>query len=114
MRIAALLLLSMSVSACSALGPEPAAEPWPTTTTAVDAEGPELKPLFTGRKAVAYRNAFRICSVFTPRELAKTYGVAARPRVVARAQARRQYRKDVRKAANRGCLDAFQNREPRA
>ena len=112
MRLAALLVLSVAVSACTGLGPEPAAGPWPTTST-LD-ESPEAEPLFTGRKAVHDRNAYRICTVFTRRELAKQYGVAPKPKLVARTQARRQHARAFRPAAYRGCLDAFQNREPRA
>ncbi|HXV32509.1 MAG TPA: hypothetical protein VD769_00765 [Gaiellaceae bacterium] len=112
MRLAALLALTVAVPACTGLGPEPAAAPWPTTST-VEA-GPEPEPLFTGRKAVHYRNAYRICSVFSRRELARQYGIEPKPRLVARTQARRQYERAFRAAAFRGCLHAFQDREPRA
>lgn len=112
MRLAAILILCASLTACSALEPEPVASPFPDTTTTT--AGTKKKPRWKGQKAVHYRNAYRICSVFSVRELARQYNVKRKPALVARSHARRLVPKRFRPQAVRGCLDAFQDRPPRA
>ena len=65
-----------------------------------------------GAQAVNYDHSYRICSVFTVREIARDMGVAAKPRIAAEAHARELYAFQFRRAAFEGCLDAFQGRPP--
>jgi hypothetical protein len=58
-----------------------------------------------------YRNAQRICTVFSLKEMAVYYGVARRPRAVAEAHAAELYSiPHARKEAVRGCLAALRER----
>jgi hypothetical protein len=55
-----------------------------------------------------YRNAYRICTVFDLKEMASYYGIARRPRAVARAHAMELYsERRARREAVRGCLAAL-------
>jgi hypothetical protein len=65
-----------------------------------------------GVQAANYDRSYRICSVFTVREIARDMGVAAKPRIAAEAHARELYAVQFRRAAFEGCLDAFHGRPP--
>ena len=67
---------------------------------------------WAGAQAVNYDHSYRICSVFTVREIARDMGVAAKPRIAAEAHARQLYAAQFQRAAFEGCLDAFQGRPP--
>jgi hypothetical protein len=109
MRPVFLLPFLLVVAACSSGERESAAEPvHPAAAQA------EPDPLWRGPKGVAYGNAYRICSVFTVKEVARENGVRAKPRAAARAHARALYAPGVRKAAFVGCRDGFHGRPPRA
>jgi hypothetical protein len=67
---------------------------------------------WAGAQAANYDHSYRICSVFTVREIARDMGVVAKPRVAAEAHARELYATQFRRAAFEGCMDAFQGRPP--
>ena len=75
-------------------------------------ERPPKARRWEGAQAVNYDHSYRICSVFTVREIARDMGVAAKPRIAAEAHARELYAFQFRRAAFEGCLDAFQGRPP--
>jgi hypothetical protein len=107
------LALAGSASACSSLdsGGEP---PGDERNAAIP--GREPRPArdrdWEGQQALVYDRSYRICSVFTVREIARDMGVAAKPQIAARAHARELYGTQVRRAAYEGCIDAFQGRPP--
>lgn len=73
---------------------------------------PGPRRMWTGKQGVRYERSYRICSVFTVKEVAKELGVRARPRPAAQAHANAWYDPKYRQAAYRGCLDAFRGRPP--
>jgi len=79
---------------------------------AVTTTGSEPRRLWRGKQGVRYERSYRICSVFTVKEVAKELGVPARPKPAARAHADAWYDAQFRRAAYRGCLDAFRGRPP--
>jgi Flp pilus assembly protein TadD len=111
--VAALLLLAVSAAACGSVDPRgerakaaPATEPSKPETSR-RAERPRATR-FRGAQAGAYRNAHRVCGVFTVRETARYYGVEARARAAAQAHATELYGTGpLRQAAFQGCLDGF-------
>ena len=72
----------------------------------------EQRRTWTGRKGVRYERSYRICSVFTVKEVAAELGVARKPKPAARAHANAWYDAPFRTAAYHGCLDAFRGRPP--
>lgn len=68
--------------------------------------------LWRGKKGVRYERSYRICSVFTVKEVARELGVPARRKQAALAHANAWYDPPFRQAAYRGCLDAFRGRPP--
>jgi hypothetical protein len=79
---------------------------------AVSTKQPAKRKLWTGKQGVRYERSYRICSVFTVKEVAGELGVAARRKPAARAHANAWYEPHFRQAAYRGCLDAFRGRPP--
>ena len=79
---------------------------------AVRTTGPKPRRLWQGPQGVRYERSYRICSVFTVKEVAKELGVRARPKPAAWAHANAWYDAQFRQAAYRGCLDAFRGRPP--
>jgi len=65
-----------------------------------------------GKQGVRYERSYRICSVFSVKEVAKELEVRARPKPAAQAHANAWYDPKFRQAAYRGCLDAFRGRPP--
>jgi hypothetical protein len=109
----ALLLLAVTATGCGSVDPTgERAQAAPATATpkpvaSQRADQAEASP-FRGAQAGAYRNAYRICSVFTVRETARYYGVAPRARAAADAHATELYGSaPLVRAASRGCLEGF-------
>ena len=67
-----------------------------------------------GKKLTPYRNSYRICHVFTVKELARWYGVEARLKRVARTHAREMYLARHSKPARAGCLGALRDKRARS
>jgi len=108
------LVLAGTSSACGSLesgGAPPGDE---DATGAVSSRQPRPARVrsWEGPQAANYDHSYRICSVFTVREIARDMGVAAKPKLAARAHARELYAAQFRRAAYQGCLDAFQGRPP--
>jgi hypothetical protein len=101
------------LAACSSFESQPAAES-PSPAVAESESAPAAEPRWRGAKATQYRNAYRVCSVFTVKEIARQHEAKARPRPAARAHARRLYEPRFRKPAFEGCLDGLRGRPPRA
>ncbi|HXV58769.1 MAG TPA: hypothetical protein VD704_12965 [Gaiellaceae bacterium] len=99
------------LAACSSLESEPAAE---SPRPAVAGSRETAEPRWQGAKATQYRNAYRVCSVFTVEEIAAQHEAKARPRAAARAHARRLYEPRFRRVAFAGCLDGLRGEPPRA
>ena len=92
------------------------APPGDANSAAGAVTGREARPAksrrWEGAQAANYDHSYRICSVFTVREIARDMGVAAKPRIAAEAHARELYAVRFQRAAFEGCLDAFQGRPP--
>ena len=102
-------------SGCASVdsGGEPPGDEKTSAGAVTGRDGRPAKPRrWEGAQAVNYDHSYRICSVFTVREIARDMGVAAKPRVAAEAHARELYAVQFRRAAFEGCLDAFQGRPP--
>lgn len=113
MRAAGLLIVLALLPACASLESESAGQPAPAAEEERENADPAAR--WRGAKGQRYRDAYRVCSVFTPKEIAKRYhGVAARRRPAARAHARRLYERRHFGPAFHGCLDGFRGRPPRA
>jgi hypothetical protein len=110
----ALLAITAALSGCSELegGRGGAAELAAAETPPREPELEKRIPRkWKGAHALRYERAYRVCSVFTVKELARHHRVAAKPKVAARAQAG-EYQKRYRQAAFHGCLDALHGRAP--
>ncbi|HSK14572.1 MAG TPA: hypothetical protein VK915_00240 [Gaiellaceae bacterium] len=70
------------------------------------------EPAFRGRAAERYRDSYRVCSAFGPKEVAAQLGSAKKPRAAARAHAKARYASRFFRPAFRGCVDAFHGRDP--
>jgi hypothetical protein len=78
----------------------------------VTTTGSRPSGLWRGKQGVRYERSYRICSVFTVKEVARELGVPARRKQAALAHANAWYDPPFRQAAYRGCLDAFRGRPP--
>lgn len=67
---------------------------------------------FRGQAAERYRDSFRVCSTFGPKEIARQLGSGKKPRKAARAHAEARYPSRFFEPAFRGCVDAFRGRDP--
>lgn len=79
---------------------------------AVSTTAPAPRKVWKGKQGVRYERSYRICSVFTVKEVATELGVRAKPKAAALAHANAWYDAKFRQAAYRGCLDAFRGRPP--
>ncbi len=79
---------------------------------AVSTTAPAPRKSWKGKQGVRYERSYRICSVFTVKEVATELGVPAKRKAAARAHASAWYDPPFRQAAYRGCLDAFRGRPP--
>ena len=79
---------------------------------AVSSDARAPRRTWTGKQGVRYERSYRICSVFSVKEVAKELGVPAKRKDAARAHANAFYEPKFRRAAYRGCLDAFLGRPP--
>jgi len=83
---------------------EPSPEPEP--------EPGEAPSKFKGQKAVRYESDYTVCSLFSPEQIAKEFGVPAGSDVVTIAEAAAEgYRPDFQQAAFEGCLDGMLSQE---
>jgi hypothetical protein len=103
------VLLVTGCTAVESSGGPPGSE----DAIAVAATGkPARERKWRGAAALRYERSYRICSVFTVREIAEEFGVARKPRAAAMAHATELYEPQYRRAAFQGCLDAFEKRPP--
>jgi hypothetical protein len=115
LRVAApLAVVALLTSACSALqsGGEPPADGQSAAIVRREDAKPARARDWRGKQALNYDRSYRICSVFTVREIARDMNVRAKPKAAARAHARELYGVQYQRAAYEGCLDAFQGRPP--
>ncbi len=101
-----------AVAGCSGL--ESAGAPPGDADAALAASGKAAKPArereWRGGQAVRYERSYRVCSVFSVREIARELGVPAKARVAARAHAQAWYPPQFQRAAFEGCIDGFERR----
>jgi hypothetical protein len=112
--LAVVALLAGVTSACSALdsGGAPPGDEESAGVVRAESAKPARDRTWEGAQAANYDHSYRICSVFTVREIARDMNVRAKPKAAARAHARELYGAQYRRAAYEGCLDAFQGRPP--
>jgi cytochrome c5 len=102
---------ALSLTACTSRDPAAqAADPVQAATRTETADD----PAWAGKKLTVYRNSYRICHVFTAKELGRWYGVEPRVKVVADTHAREMYLSRHSKPARAGCLTAFREKRERS
>ena len=113
MRSLSLLLAAAALSstACTSRDPAaPGAEPVQAATRTQ--AGPESAG--RGKRLTVYHNSYRICHVFTLKELGRWYGVEPRLKLVALTHAREMYLARHFRPARAGCLAAFRDKRARS
>lgn len=113
MRTLPLLLAAAALSLAACTSRDPAAQGAEPVQAATRTQA-TADSRWRGTKLTVYRNSYRICHIFTVKELGRWYGVGARLKPVARTHAREMYLARHFKPARAGCLTAFRDKRARS